>query len=104
MVDQQPQEPGKGKAIAFTVLVHVLLIAGLFLGVQWKSSEPEAMNVELWAPTPQKATRVAPPPPTPEPKAGPPQTGAKARTQARAETGTQAEDRPLQGNAGTGKS
>ena len=27
MVDQQPQEPGKGKAIAFTVLVHVLLIA-----------------------------------------------------------------------------
>ena len=53
MVDQQPQEPGKGKAIAFTVLVHVLLIAGLFLGVQWKSSEPEAMNVELWAPTPQ---------------------------------------------------
>ena len=38
----------------------LLLIAGLFLGVQWKSSEPEAMNVELWAPTPQKATRVAP--------------------------------------------
>ena len=71
MVDQQPQEPGKGKAIAFTVLVHVLLIAGLFLGVQWKSSEPEAMNVELWAPTPQKATRVAPPPPTPEPKPEP---------------------------------
>lgn len=71
MVDQHPQEPGKGKAIAFTVLVHVLLIAGLFLGVQWKSSEPEAMNVELWAPTPQKATRVAPPPPTPEPKPEP---------------------------------
>lgn len=71
MVDQQPQEPGKGKAIAFTVLVHVLLIAGLFLGVQWKSSEPEAMNVELWAPTPQKATRVAPPPPTPGPKPEP---------------------------------
>lgn len=71
MVDQQPQEPGKGKAIAFTVLVHVLLIAGLFLGVQWKSSEPEAMNVELWAPTPQKATRVAPPPPPPEPRPEP---------------------------------
>lgn len=67
MVQEQTQEPGKGKAIAFTLLVHVLLIAGLFLGVQWKSSEPEAMNVELWAPTPQKATRLPPPPPAPEP-------------------------------------
>lgn len=50
----------------FTLAVHLLLIAALFLGVQWKRSEPEAMQVELWSPTPVKATRVAQPPEPPK--------------------------------------
>ncbi len=67
MILERPAEPGKKLAIAFTLAVHLLLIAALFLGVQWKRSEPEAMEVELWAPTPVKATRVAPPPEPPPP-------------------------------------
>jgi len=66
MILDRPSEPGKKKAMLFTLAVHLLLIAALFLGVQWKRSEPEAMQVELWSPTPVKATRVAPPPEPPK--------------------------------------
>ena len=66
MIPDRPVEPGKKKAVAFTLIVHLLLIAALFFGVQWKHSEPEAMNVELWSPVPVQATRVAPPPPPPK--------------------------------------
>lgn len=71
MRPETPVEPGKKKALTFTLLVHLALVGALFLGVQWKRSEPEAMQVELWSPTPQKATRVAPPEPAPEPKPEP---------------------------------
>jgi len=66
MIPDRPAEPGKKKAMLFTLAVHLLLIAALFLGVQWKRSEPEAMEVELWSPTPVKATRVAAPPEPPK--------------------------------------
>jgi colicin import membrane protein len=33
--------------------------------VQWKSSKPEVMEVELWSPTPMPAQYVPPPPPPP---------------------------------------
>ena len=66
MIPDRPAEPGKKKAVAFTLIVHLLLILALFFGVQWKRSEPEAMNVELWSPVPVQATRVAPPPPPPK--------------------------------------
>lgn len=66
MLEERPGEPGKNKAIAFTVVVHLALIAALFFGVQWKSSEPEVMEVELWSATPVKATRLPPPPPAPK--------------------------------------
>lgn len=72
MLEERPGEPGKNKAIAFTVVVHLALIAALFFGVQWKSSEPEVMEVELWSATPVKATRLPPPtPPPPAPKVEP---------------------------------
>jgi colicin import membrane protein len=68
MIEQIREEPGKKYALAFTVLVHVGLVAALFLGVQWKSSKPEVMEVELWSATPTPATYVPPPPPPPEPE------------------------------------
>ncbi|WP_374325193.1 energy transducer TonB [Azonexus sp.] len=71
MRPEAPAEPGRKKALTFTLLVHLALIGALFLGVQWKRSEPEAMQVELWSPTPQKATRVAPPEPAPAPEPKP---------------------------------
>src|SRR5512145_1848828 len=73
MIDEIREEPGKKYALAFTLLVHVGLIAALFLGVQWKRSAPEAMEVELWSSRPMPAQFVPPPPPPerevkPEPK------------------------------------
>lgn len=74
MIDEIRDEPGKKYALAFTVLVHAGLILALFLGVQWKSSKPEVMEVELWSATPTPATYVPPPPPPPPP---PPESEVK---------------------------
>lgn len=68
MILEQPDEPGKKYALAFTALVHIGLLVVLFLGVQWKRSAPEVMEVELWSSRPQPATKVLPPPPAPEPE------------------------------------
>lgn len=70
MILDKPDEPGKKYALTFTILVHVGLIAALFLGVQWKRSQPEVMEVELWSSRPMPA-QVVPPPPPPEVKPEP---------------------------------
>ena len=65
MIPTIPEEPGKRKALILTVSVHLLLVAFLFFGVQWKRSHPEVVEVELWSARPAPA--VAPPPePVPE--------------------------------------
>jgi colicin import membrane protein len=71
MILDKPEEPGKKYALAFTILVHVALLAFLFFGVQWKRSKPEVMEVELWSPRPMPAQAVPPPPPPPEVKPEP---------------------------------
>ena len=68
MILDKPEEPGKKYALAFTILVHVALLAFLFFGVQWKRSKPEVMEVELWSPRPMPAQYVPPPPPPPPPE------------------------------------
>lgn len=50
MILERPEEPGRKYALALTVLVHLVLVAFLFFGVQWKRSKPEVYDVELWAP------------------------------------------------------
>jgi len=76
MVIERPPEPGRKRALAFTLLVHLALVGVLFLGVQWKRSQTEVMEVELWSPQPRQATVLPPPPPPPqakpEPKPEPP--------------------------------
>lgn len=74
MIGEPQQEPGKRKALALAIGVHALLALALFLGVQWKRSTPDTVEVELWAPTPRQATSVPPPtktPPTPKPEKKP---------------------------------
>jgi colicin import membrane protein len=56
-------------SVAFTAAVHLLLVAALFFGVQWKSSSPASVEVELWDSVP--APRPMPPPPPPETKPEP---------------------------------
>lgn len=73
-------EPGRNEAIGLSLLVHLLLIAVLFLGVRWQSSTPSTVTVELWEPQPAlpaavlelpKPEPAAPPKPTPEVKPEP---------------------------------
>ena len=68
MILERPEEPGKRKAMVLAALVHLGLIAFLFLGVQWKRSQTEVVEVELWAPQNTPATNVAPPSPPPKPE------------------------------------
>ena len=72
MTRERHEEPGRRKALAFTILVHAGLIAALFLGVQWKRSQPDVVEVELWSSRPVPAAQPAPPPPPPpEPEVKP---------------------------------
>lgn len=43
----QRPEPGKWGAAVFSLLMHGLLVAVLFYGVQWQSRPPAAVSVEL---------------------------------------------------------
>lgn len=76
-------DPGALRAFGLAVLVHLLLIAALTWGINWKHSDPNlSFEAELWSSVPQEAAPKLveapppppPPPPTPEPvvKAPPP--------------------------------
>lgn len=75
MILDRPEEPGKKQALAFTLVVHVGLLAALIFGVQWKRAQPEAFEVELWSARPTPAVQAPPPAakpvPPPEPKPEP---------------------------------
>lgn len=70
MILERPEEPGKRKALTLAALVHLGLIVFLFLGVQWKRTQPDVVEVELYAPHTTQAT-VLPPPPPPPPETKP---------------------------------
>ncbi|MEW6099600.1 MAG: cell envelope integrity protein TolA [Pseudomonadota bacterium] len=61
--DLMPQAPdARGRGLLLALLMHVLLVVGLALGVNWRSSEPDAVEAELWAAVPQAAAPAPPPP------------------------------------------
>ena len=67
-----PHAQGSLRALALAVLVHILLIAALTWGVNWKRSDEAASFVaELWSSLPQQAAPkladVSPPLPVPVP-------------------------------------
>jgi colicin import membrane protein len=71
------EEPGGAAPAALSVLVHLLLFAFLYFGVQWQTKHPDTVEVELWnqlpVAEPQPAPRVEPQPePKPELKPAPP--------------------------------
>jgi colicin import membrane protein len=67
-------EHGMGRSFALSAIVHLVLIAILFLGVRWQSSAPETVTVDLVdvPPPPPPARVVEPPKPVPAPKIEPP--------------------------------
>jgi colicin import membrane protein len=86
MIQETAPEPGKKQALALSVGMHLLLLLGLFFGVQWKT-EHAAVEVELWSSVPRPATSLPPPAtqskreaskPAPEPVEKKPQAEKKA--------------------------
>jgi colicin import membrane protein len=71
MTPEDFEAPARRNALAFTVLVHTGLIAALILGVQWKRSPSDVVEVELWSNRPTQAVQAPPPPPPPPPEAKP---------------------------------
>lgn len=64
-------QPALGPSVALSALVHLALIAVLFLGVRFQSSPPATVSVELWdapPPPPQVVEEPKPPPPAPKPE------------------------------------
>jgi colicin import membrane protein len=63
------EEPGGAAPAALSVLVHLLLFAFLYFGVQWQTKHPDTVEVELWSQLPAAEPQPAPPvEPRPEPK------------------------------------
>ncbi|MES2363630.1 MAG: cell envelope integrity protein TolA [Pseudomonadota bacterium] len=75
-----PRDAGSVRAFGLALLVHILLIAALTWGVNWKRSDQSvSFEAELWSSVPQAAAPKlveAPPPPPPPPP--PPEPAAKA--------------------------
>jgi colicin import membrane protein len=65
--------PALGRGAALSALVHLALLAVLFLGVRFQSHPPAVVNVELWeTPPPQPvAEEPKPPPPVVKPQPEP---------------------------------
>ena len=73
-----PRDPASPRAFALAMLVHVLLIAALTWGVNWKRTDnSSSFEAELWSSLPQESaprlveTAPAPPPPPPPPAPAP---------------------------------
>ena len=80
-----PKEPGSWRSATLAVLVHLALLALLWIGVRWQNETPMAVEAEIWSPQAQQAApkpqpepeAVQPPPPprmveTPKPAPAPP--------------------------------
>ncbi|WP_294272778.1 energy transducer TonB [Propionivibrio sp.] len=73
---QPPPEESNVTSLILSALVHLLLIAALFLGVQWKSRAPSSVEVEVWRAAPvaapvAKREPIAEPPPVAKPEPRP---------------------------------
>ena len=63
-----PGEPGRGKAIALAVLVHAMLFALLWVGINWVSQPPESLSVETFTQSELDQAAQEPPQPVAPPK------------------------------------
>jgi colicin import membrane protein len=67
-----PQEPGRWLAITLAVIVHAILFAFLWIGINWVNNKPETIEAEVWS---TQQLEKAPPPvqhPEPAPEVKPP--------------------------------
>jgi colicin import membrane protein len=65
------RDPGQGTSVVLALMVHLLLLAVLFVGVRWQNRPPQSVVVELWSEPPPVQAQPKPEP-KPEPKVEPP--------------------------------
>lgn len=63
-----PQEPGRWQSIALAVIVHAVLLAFLWIGINWANNKPETIEAEVWS---EHELEKAPPPPVQAPEPPP---------------------------------
>jgi colicin import membrane protein len=71
----KPEQPGGfGVGAFFALVAHAVLVAVLAIGVNWRSSPPDAaLSAELWSAVPEVAApKPVEPPPSPKPEPAPP--------------------------------
>ncbi len=75
-----PRDPGSVRSFGFALMAHVLLIAALTWGVNWKRSDQSvAFEAEIWSAVPQAAApKLVEPPPPPPPEPAPKAPEVKA--------------------------
>lgn len=67
-----PPEPSRLPAFMLAVAVHAVLLGFLWFGISWQSTEPVAVQAEVWDMSVQSAAAPElPPPPAPEPEPQP---------------------------------
>lgn len=67
-----PPEPSRLPAFLLAVAVHAVLLGFLYFGISWQSTEPVAVEAEVWDMSVQTAAApTLPPPPAPEPEPQP---------------------------------
>jgi colicin import membrane protein len=60
-----PPEPHQWRSVGLALLVHLALLAFLWIGVSWQSLTPTTVEAEIWDP---RSRDAAPPPPEPVPE------------------------------------
>lgn len=71
ILDRQQDDTKKWISLALAATVHIALVIALFVGVQWKRSAPDSVEVELWENVPAVRAAAPPPPPPPAPEVKP---------------------------------
>lgn len=67
-----PKEPGRWRAITLAAAVHAALLVFFWIGIDWQSETPVAVEAEIWDPQAREAAPLPPEPePTPQPKPEP---------------------------------
>jgi colicin import membrane protein len=75
---QVPAQPGRWRAVALAVLVHLVLLAFLWIGIRWHNETPLTVEAEIWDPYVREA--APPQPESPKPAPTPPPSPKIAET------------------------
>jgi colicin import membrane protein len=73
----QQADPGRTAAGVLSAAMHLMLLVALVVGVNWQSSRPEAVAVELWQELPRPEVETPKVEPKPEVKPEPPKPEIK---------------------------